>query len=681
MPGSQSARVNETLEREYPQADRAVIAVLLWPLPHATEATLNADIKQVQQAVRGIHGVSLPHEVAALALFATGLVEPIVLPLQVTLSEDQARNAVRTLGSRLGVDKSGSSHVEVHLLGESALWAGLEETAKQQLEKAEIFGFPILLVVLLAIFGSVVTALLPLVVSAVAVVIAGAVIYALSLFLDLSLFTINAASMLGIGIAVDYSLIVLARVRQECQPGRALDDATQKALATSGSAVVFSGITVMASILGVLVVPIGVLRSMAVGVAIIVAVSVAACVTLLPALVTIIGSHRVNANIFAERIHHWRRPEWLSWAQWTQTVTRRPLVSIIVVLCFLLALCVPVMSMRTSTGVLQQLGRTNDTRVGFTEAAEIAGPGVLGPATVVIHASGQAPRMELRREIPRVRQVASRLPHVHRLGPTELARSGSYAEFTVIPAVDPETRTAEDLIQHLRNSLARTLVGTRMSVDVGGATATQLDEIHKIGSSMWKLILAVLAIAFVSLAVLLRSVIVPLQAVLMNLLSVGTAYGVLVIVFQWGWFDSLLNYHSPGHIDTLVPPLLLAIVFGLSTDYEVFLLTRIRERWLASGKSRYAVTEGLAASARTISGAALIIVCVFAVFAATGIPTIKEVGIGASVAIAIDASLIRLILVPAAMALLGDRSWWLPSPLAASPVPRQVAPSSDEIHA
>jgi uncharacterized membrane protein YdfJ with MMPL/SSD domain len=162
---------------------------------------------------------------------------------------------------------------------------------------------------------------------------------------------------------------------------------------------------------------------------------------------------------------------------------------------------------------------------------------------------------------------------------------------------------------------------------------------------------------------LLRSAILPAKAVAMNLLSVGAAYGVLVIVFQWGWLDSLLHYHAPGHVDTLVPPLLLAIVFGLSTDYEVFLLSRIRERWLKSGDSRRSVAEGLSASARTITGAAAIIVCVFAVFVATGIPIIKEIGLGASVAIAIDSTLIRLVLVPATMALFGDFSWWLPAPL------------------
>lgn len=212
----------------------------------------------------------------------------------------------------------------------------------------------------------------------------------------------------------------------------------------------------------------------------------------------------------------------------------------------------------------------------------------------------------------------------------------------------------------LRKSLPRAVAGTPVAIAIGGASATQLDEVHEIGTSMWKIVLIVLAISLVPLAMLLRSAVLPVKAMVMNLLSVGAAYGVLVIVFQWGWLDSLLNYRAPGHIDTLVPPLLLAIALGLSTDYEVFLLSRIRERWLACGDSKRSVSEGLAASARTISGAAIIIVCVFGVFLGTGIPIIKEIGLGGAIAVGVDATLVRLALVPAVMTMLGDWSWWRP---------------------
>jgi uncharacterized membrane protein YdfJ with MMPL/SSD domain len=656
VPGSQSAVANTVLQRDYPAASSAVVAVLLWPGRHAKPAALEDGIARVERSVRHLHGAELPAQVRNLAAFAAELGEPVVLPLKISVSEDQARNLVAVLGKRLEVGKSRDG-VEIHLLGESALWAGLEETAKHQLTSAETIGFPILFVVLLTIFGSLYAAMLPLTIGLVSLAVTGAIVYCLSRVLSLSLFTMDAASMLGIGVAIDYSLIVVARVRQEMQDSE-FAEARRAALLTSGVAVAVSGITCIAALAGVLFIPIGALRSMALGAAIIIAVSAVAAVTLLPALMTLLGEDRISANVLARRRKR-RQRRW-TWERWTATVTGHPVVSIVAVGSLLLVLCIPALSLTTNTGVLQQLDPHNQTRVGFTEAAQLAGPGVLGPASVVLHVPAGTSRRYLNLQTDRLRAIAQRLPNVRRLGETEVAHNQRYATFTVLPAVNPESTAAEQLVERLRRVLARELVGTKVVLSVGGASATQLDEVRSVWASMWKVLLAVLVISLVPLACLLRSAILPLKAVLMNLLSVGAAYGILVIVFQWGWLDGPLGYHSPGHVDTLVPPLLLAIVFGLSTDYEVFLLSRIRERWLESGDAQRSISEGLAASARTITGAAAIIVCVFAVFVATGIPIIKEIGLGSAVAIGIDATLIRLALVPAVMALLGDRSWWIP---------------------
>lgn len=658
-PASQSAIANAVLEREYPEASSAVVAVLLWPGKGSTPEALARGITRVEDAVRHLPGASLAHQVTNLAAFAAELGEPVALPLKISVSEDQARNMVTVLSKRLEVGHP-THGVETYLLGESALWAGLEETAKNQLTRAETIGFPILFIVLLAIFSSLYAAFLPLAIGVVALIVTGAIVCLVSSFLNLSLFTMDAASMLGIGVAIDYSLIVLARVRQELR-GANFDDARRAALATSGVAVTISGLTCIAALTGVLFIPIGALRSMALGAAIIIGVSVLAAMTLLPALITLFGRRRVSANLFATRQMRasQRTRRRFTWERWIAAVTGHPLVAVVVVGGLLIALCIPALGLRTNTGVLQQLSPGNRTRAGFTDAAQLAGPGILGPTSVVLHATVQSDRY-LDRQVNQLRSIAQHLPNVRRLGSTEVSRSGEYATFTVVPTVDPESEAAEQLVEHLRSAAAHTLAGSGVTVDVGGASATQLDEVRKISSSMWKVLIAVLIISLVPLTVLLRSAVLPLKAVLMNLLSVGAAYGILVIVFQWGWLNGLLGYKAPGHIDTLVPPLLLAIVFGLSTDYEVFLLSRIREKWLLSGNSQHAITEGLAVSAKTITGAAAIIVCVFAVFVATGIPIIKEIGLGSAFAIGIDATLIRLALVPAIMTLLGDRSWWWP---------------------
>jgi uncharacterized membrane protein YdfJ with MMPL/SSD domain len=684
VSGSQSSQVNTTLKRQFPQVARASLAVLLWPHAGATSATLTTDIGRVGNALNRISGVALTKQSREFALFSVGLVGPIVIPLQVSATEDQARDIAETLRHRLGIGKPTSDKVEVHLLGQGALWAGVEDTSKRQLANAEKIGFPILLIVLLTIFGSLSAAVLPLTLGAVAVIVTGGLIYFLSLAMQLSIFTTNTASLLGIGVAVDYSLIILARVRQEIHAGHDLASAREIALATSGTAVAFSGLTVIASLMGLWVIPVGTLRSMAVGAILVVAVAVIASVTLLPALISLLGARRIGAASFVTRIgRRWPRPRAtrrLSWDSWTRAVTGHPVVSIAVAGGFLLVLCIPVLSMKTSTGALPQLSRTDDTRVGFAEAAQVAGPGALGPIYVVAHATGSA-QSHLRPAIAKLRGIAEQTPNVRRLGTTEIASNNSFALFTIIPSVDPESPTAKRLVEHLRASLPHTLTGTSVSISFGGTSATQLDEERGVASNMWKVYLIVLSLAFIVLFFLLRSLLLPLKAIIMNLLSVGAAYGVLVAVFQWGWADSIFGYHSLGHVDTLTPSLILAIVFALSMDYEIFLLTRIKECWLLSGDSRSAVAEGLAASAKTISSAAFILVCVFAVFIGTGVPPVKELGLGAAVAIALDATVVRLVLVPATMQLLGDWNWWLPGPLARLFPSRQSARSLSTIPA
>jgi RND superfamily putative drug exporter len=224
-----------------------------------------------------------------------------------------------------------------------------------------------------------------------------------------------------------------------------------------------------------------------------------------------------------------------------------------------------------------------------------------------------------------------------------------------------ESQQSLDLVKRLRSQIVpASSLASVATVDVGGEPARVVDARDQINGSMWKIIVFVLGFSFVVLMLMLRSIVLPLKAVLMNLLSIGAAYGVLVAVFQWGWLDGFAGFHELGALDTLTPPLVLAVVFGLSMDYEVFLLSRIKERYDTHGDNKRAVAEGLAKSASVISSAALIMVCVFSVFVLTGVPSIKQLGLGTAVAIAIDATLVRLILVPAAMELLGDWNWWLP---------------------
>jgi uncharacterized membrane protein YdfJ with MMPL/SSD domain len=666
VPGSQSAYVDSTLARHFPGAERDSLVVLLSPQRGATAEEITAKVWDLEGALLGLKGLILIKQAREQAVFAAGLIGPIAIPLQVTTSKQQARDEIQKLKHRLS-QQHKERRVRVALLGQGILGAALQELTKQQLRRAEAISFPILCVVLLTIFGSLWAAALPLILAFVAVSVTGALIYFLSLTLELSALTVNAASMLGIGVAVDYSLIVIHRFRQELQRGRTATDALQITYLTSGKAVVYSGITVVAALMGVWVVPIAALRSMALGVVIVVSLSVIVCITLLPILISILGARRLSPGPLMQRYSlGWNRSAYaakMSWERWTNMVLRNAPLTAVLISIVLLVLCLPLLHMHVGTGAVAQLDSGNKTRLAFNEAAKTSGPGVVEPAFIVVYANKPGSSHYLTHAVSDLRSISGHFSLVKELGPTRLSADGRYATFTATLTVDPESSAAERLVRDLRTSLASSSYASDVKVTLGGASARQADEVRSVATGMWKILIAVLALSFVPIMFLLRSVVLPIKAVIMNLLSVGAAYGALVIVFQWGWFDGILHYHSPGHIDALVPPLLLAVVFGLSTDYEVFLLSRVRESWLNHGDVRRAVADGLAKSARTISNAAFIIVCVFAVFVGTGVPTIKELGFGASFAIAIDATLVRLALAPAAMVLLGNLNWWLPKRL------------------
>ena len=333
-----------------------------------------------------------------------------------------------------------------------------------------------------------------------------------------------------------------------------------------------------------------------------------------------------------------------------------PWRAVIGVSAVLLTLAVPLLSIETGTEALNQFPKGSDVRVGNELASKQLGGGA-DPVQIVAAFDGGPDRAAVAAFDRRLAAT----PGVASVAAPAFASESALIEATPERGqrVRRGRRAGRAAAQHGRPGVGAR-PGSRR-VDVGGETARSQDVREQISGSMWKIVLFVLALSFLVLMVMLRSLLLPLKAVLMNLLSIGAAFGVLVAVFQWGWFDSLLGFESQGALDTINVPLIFAIVFGLSMDYEVFLMSRIRERYAVHGDNERAVAEGLSSSARTISSAALIMTSVFSVFVLTGVPSIKELGLGCAVAIALDATLVRLILVPAAMKLLGDWNWWMPS--------------------
>jgi uncharacterized membrane protein YdfJ with MMPL/SSD domain len=680
-PGSDALYVERALDR-FDAAQKEALAVVVARRPEGDAASVRRGIDRVERATRGIDHVSFPREAVRVAKREAGDAAVTVAPLRLMGDADQNADAVTDLRDELAVGEPRDG-VQLHLAGQQALWAGMQDLSKEDLESAERTGFPIVLLILLAVFGSLAAAALPLALGFASVAVTGASIYFLSQATDMSVFVTNVASMIGIGVAVDYSLFVLARYREEVRAGRDPQGARRIAMRTSGLAVAFSGVTVIISLAGLFLVNSPVIRSMAMGAIIVVAVSILGAVTLLPALMSMLGrrvyirGRLATAGGLLFRGWRWmrRRPGSTRpgrvrtdgfWQRWTGAVTRRPALAALASAAVLLTLAIPALSLEWGNGALRQFPEEYETRVGARLAAERTGAGAAGPFLVVAELDrGKAGDPSNRRAIDRYAAALGRDREVARVERGGVSRDERSVLLLLTSRHDHESEEASALLDRLRTRAdsGRDLAG-RASIHVGGATAYSDDWVDLVSGSLWKILLFVMAFSYLVLMVLLRSVVLPLKAVLMNLLSVAAAYGVLVAVFQYGWIDGLFGFESLGYIQAMTPPFLLAITFGLSMDYEVFLLTRIRERYDQTRDTRTAVAQGLAASAKTISSAALIMVAVFAVFAGVGVPSVKEIGLGLSVAIALDATLVRLVLVPAAMELMGRWNWWLPRPLA-----------------
>jgi len=650
VPGSASVAVEEQIDR-FQGASADPLGVVL----EGRGADPATAVDRVDEAAATVATVELADDVAAAARERRD--PAILLPLEVDGGREQALQAAKDLREELDVGRV-TDGVQPYVVGQQALWAGMQELQQEDLEKAEIAGFPAILIVLLVVFGSVLAALLPVGLGVAAVIVTGAAIYFLALATTMSVFVTNVASMLGIGVAVDYSLFLLSRYREELHPGGDRAHALDVAMRTSGATVVFSGVTVLVSLAGLFLLNSTVMRSLAIGAMVVVAIAILGAVTLLPALIALLGRRAdepgrvVSASgALARRLARRREPAGgpRFWARWTARVTRRPALSAVAAAAFLLLLAVPALSLDYGNGALRMFPADHETRRGAELAGELAGPGASSPVLIVAHTRDQE---ALDRYVERL----SATPGVADVLEPQPSRDGRAVLIRAVLDTDPESPEALTLVARLREE-------SSLKVDVGGATAQAQDLNGLISGGIWKVFLFVMVCSYLVLLVVLRSVLLPLKAVLMNLLSVAACYGVLVAIFQYGWLDGITGYDSLGYINVVTPPLLLAIVFGLSMDYEVFLLSRIRERYLATGDNRLAVAQGLEASAKVITSAALIMVVVFGTFALTGVPQIKEIGVGLAVAIALDATLVRLVLVPATMELMGAWNWWLPRSL------------------
>jgi putative drug exporter of the RND superfamily len=506
-------------------------------------------------------------------------------------------------------------------------------------------GLAAAVVILLIAFGSVVAMGLPIVSALIGIGLSLSSIPLISAIMPTADFTSTVAAMIGLGVGIDYALFMVTRFRVELANGSDVRGAIHTAVRTSGRAIVFAGGTVMVSLLGLLLIGMDFLKGFAVASSLTVAISVLAAITLVPALLAIVG-HRINRLSIHRRGHVTANRDTLG-RRWAFGIQHHPVTAVVAGGAVLLLAGLPVLSMRLANSDEGNDPRATTTREAYDRLADGFGAGVNGPLIVVVESATDAKA---------VSETVAATKGVDFISPPQASPDGAISSFVAYPATSPQSVETERLVRSLRADLPDT-------VHIGGQTASGIDFSAFMGERLPWFIGAVLLVSFLLLLAVFRSLLVPLKAVILNLVSIGAAYGAMVAVFQWGWFGSLLNI-DPAPIEPWAPMMLFAIVFGLSMDYEVFLLSAVKERYDETGNNHAAVLDGLSNTARVITAAAAIMVCVFASFMVADLRSIKLIGFGLAAAVFIDATIVRLVMVPATMELLGRWNWWLPRRLA-----------------
>ncbi|HKE70090.1 MAG TPA: MMPL family transporter [Nocardioidaceae bacterium] len=552
-----------------------------------------------------------------------------------------------------------SDQLTTHVAGQYAVFSDVSTTVGEDIARAETISMPLVLILSLIIFGSIVAALMPVGIGAIAVFGSFAIVRLLTSFTDVSVFAINIITLLGMGLAIDYALFVVSRFREElaARPGTGRDgvpEAVSATVATAGRTVLFSGLTVAAALASLLIFPQGFLRSMSLGGIAAVLVAMTAALTMLPATLAILGRRIEVGRMPWRRRRSARGPgEHGAWARLARSVMRRPVAYAVTVVVVLLALGIPFLGAKWGSVDERVLPSDAPSRIASeVQAADFGGD--KSTASVVV--TGQTPA-ETNAYVGELSQVEG-VDGVRVMD--QGTRDGQPVSLIQVTwAGDSQTQASQGIVKDLR----AVDPGTGAEALVGGQSASTVDLIDSVGSRLPWMGLIVVAVMLVLLFLAFGSLVLPIKAVVMNAISIVASFGIVTWIFADGHLDGLLGFTSTGYLDATQPILMLAILFGLSMDYEVFLLSRIREQWDATGDNTEAVATGVQRTGGIITSAALLLAVVIGAFATSGIIFIKMIGVGMLVAVLVDATIVRGLLVPATMKLLGRANWWAPGPM------------------
>jgi RND superfamily putative drug exporter len=527
---------------------------------------------------------------------------------------------------------------------------------------SEGIGVTAAILIMLLAFGSVVAMGLPIITALFGLGIGIALLELVTHLLTVPIFAPEMAAMIGIGVGIDYALFIATRYRQGLFEGRTPRDAVIASIMTSGRSVLFAGSTVVISLFGLFLIGQAYMIGLATACIVAVLLVLLAALTLLPALLGFSGNAIDKLHV-PGLLHHGGPPAPGGfWYRWSRFIQKRAWVTGVAAALVLILLAIPLFSIRLAFTDAGNGPASLTTRQAYDLLAEGFGPGFNGPLVVAVAMPGSAAAPT----VTRLRAAIAATPGVAYVVPPQFNPHTTGAVLVAYPTTSPQAGPTEDLVRTLRDEVIPSVVrGTNVDAQVGGETAASIDAAGFLGGRLLLVIGAVLVLSFLLLMAVFRSVVLPLKAVIMNLLGIGAAYGVMVAVFQWGWLGGLIGIGQTGPIDPWIPVTMFTILFGLSMDYEVFLLSRIREEWLRTGENSSAVADGLAVTGRVITAAAAIMFCVFSSFVIKDpLHILKVFGLGLAVAVAVDVTLVRMVLVPSLMELLGPRNWWMPRWLA-----------------
>ncbi|MFJ1981695.1 MMPL family transporter [Streptomyces albogriseolus] len=656
VPGTESGRATELLKEGFPSLGGDSDSVV-WHTSSGTvrdsgvEQTMTHTLDRLEE-LPGVASVSGPYdEGGAGRVSADGRTAYATVTFEHSGTDITSGEAEAVVETAKAAETDG---LDVELGG-----SAVELSESSGGHTAEIVGVAVAAVVLFLAFGSLAASLLPIATALVSVGTAYAGIVLLGHVMTVADFAPMLGLLIGLGVGIDYALFIVTRHRRGLKRGLSVTEAATNAVATTGRAVVFAGATVCIALLGMLILRLNFLNGVAVAASLTVVLTVAASVTLLPALLSLIGTRALSRRERRRLAEHGPEPEVPTGfaARWSAFVERHPKLLGALAVAVMAVLALPTFSLHLGTSDQGNDPKTSTTRQAYDLIADGFGPGVNGPLTLVTEVDGAQDRLALDNLGSTLRTTEG----VASASPVTYNQGGDTAFLTVVPDSSPQSKQTSDLVDRLReNVLPRAESGTSLDVHVGGVTAGYDDFASVIVGKLPLFVGVVIGLGCLLLLLAFRSIGIPLKAAAMNVAAVAGAFGVVVMIFQWGWGSELLGLGSAGPIEPFLPVIMVSVLFGLSMDYQVFLVSRMYEEWLETGDNRRAVRVGLAETSRVINSAAVIMISVFLAFVLSGDRVIAMFGIALAAAVALDAFVLRTLLVPALMHLLGGANWWLP---------------------